>query len=453
MGYKRIKKLSYIIIISIIITTTFVPFTAEGRLKRNWSRNYGGEFHDIAHEVLVCDDGGYLLVGYSNSLGESKRYQVYVVKTNSNGYTEWMSDVGGEYSDRAFAATNTDDGGFAIAGATTSYGGRDNQDFYLVKMDGEGNLEWESNFGGDHDEIAYDVIQTRDGGYLLGGSTVTFGHRGRDWWIVKTNAAGDMEWSRYYGGDQDEVLTSVIETGEGEYVLGGYTASYGDPGFGFWSVKINEEMIDKDIEDGYDDKEGILLEEKAIIWERNIGGFLDDKIHDMIQTSDGGFAAAGETRSYTEAGSNFWLIKMNSEGEEEWNNSYGGDFFEVAHSLVETEDGTFLMAGYETSYGGVQEDIFVVEADEDGEELFRFDAGGERTDIAYSIKVVDEDTFVVAGKTRSYGAGGFSFYLIELGRPTGISMPFILGGIGIGIAALYGIRVIIKKYGYKIRPS
>lgn len=454
MAYKNIKKICYILIVSFLLTTIFIPLNVEGRLKRNWSRNYGGEFHDIAHEVLLCEDGGYLLVGHSNSLGTGKRDQVFLVKTNSNGYTEWMKDIGGEFSDKGFAATNTEDGGFAIAGSTTSYGGRDNEDFYLIKTDSEGNVEWENNFGGNHNEIAYDVIQTSDGGYLLGGTTVSFGYQGTDWWIVKTDEEGEKEWSRYYGGRQDEELKSVMETEDGNFALGGSTASFADPGFGLWALEIDEENIDEEKEgDEQTDLQGVELEKDAIIWETNIGGYLDDKIHDMIITSDGGFAAVGETSSYTDFGSNFWLVKMDSEGNEEWNNSYGGDFYEVAYSLVETHDETFLMAGYETSYGGVQEDIFLVEADEDGEELFRYDTDAERTDIAYSIVVVDEDTFAVAGATRSYGAGGYSYYLMEFGRPSDISMPFLVGAVGIGVVATYAIIKIIKKYGYKIKPS
>ncbi|MFW6040239.1 MAG: hypothetical protein ACOC85_00200 [Thermoplasmatota archaeon] len=451
MKSNRFGKVISFIIISLLITVIFVPFTAEGRLKRNWSRNYGGEYHDIAYEVLLSEDGGYLLVGYSNSVSPNKRYQVFIVKTNSNGYTEWTKDIGGDYSDRAFAATKTADGGYAIAGSTTSYGGRDNEDFYLIKIDNEGNLEWENNFGGDHNEIAYDVIQTSDGGYILVGTTVTFGHKGTDWWIVKTDANGEKEWSRYYGGQQDEACTALVETEQGDFVLGGYTASYGDPGYGLWALKIDEDKIDKEKIDEEGEMQGIELEQKAIIWETNVGGFLDDKIYDLIVTQDGGYAATGETRSYTETGSNFWLVKLDSEGKEEWNNSYGGDFEEVAYSLIQTPEETYMMAGYETSYGGVQEDIFVVEADENGDELFRYETDADRTDIAYSIIMVNEETFAVAGKTRSYGAGGFSFYLVEFGRPTEISVPYMIGSIGIGIVALYFVIKIVKKYRYKFK--
>ena len=445
--YKRWLALSLTLL---IFLTVFVPFTAEARLKSSWSRNYGGDFHDIAHEVLVTEDEGYLLAGYSNSFGPERRYQMWVVKTNSNGYTEWRRDIGGEYSDRAYAADNTEDGGFVLAGSTTSYGGRDNEDFYLVNIDGEGDVEWENNFGGDHDEIAYDVIQTSDGGYLIGGSTVTFGHRGRDWWIVRADEEGEEIWSRYYGGDQDEMISSVVETEEGNFVLGGSTASYGDPGFGFWSIEIDEEKIDEEKEeDPETGKEGVELEEEAIVWETNVGGFLDDKVHDMVLTQDGGFAAAGETRSYTELGTNFWLIKLDSEGTEQWNESYGGEFEEVAYSLIQTREGNFMMTGYETTYGGVQEDIFVVETDEEGEELFRYDTGGERTDIAYSIVEVDEDSFAVAGKTRSFGGGGFSFYLVKLGRPTGFFNLRMVGYAAVGIITAYvGIKVY-KKYRYR----
>ena len=141
-------------------------------------------------------------------------------------------------------------------------------------------------------------------------------------------------------------------------------------------------------------------------------------------------------------------MKLNSEGKEEWNESFGGEYEEVAHSLTESHEGTLLIAGYETTWGGVQEDFFIVETDENGEELFRYDTGGERTDIAYSIITVDENTFAVAGKTRSFGGGGFSFYLVEIGRPTEMSVPLVLGAVGIGVVGIYAGVKLFKKYRY-----
>ncbi len=424
MSYSRPYKIISILIVMLMITITFTPIIAEARFKRSWARTFGGEKHDIAHEVLLTEDGGYLMVGYSSSYGY--RNQVLLYKTNSNGFAEWFRVIGGEYSDRAYAATNTMDGGYAIAGSTTSYGGRDNEDFYLVKTDSEGIVEWEANFGGDHDEIAYDVIQTSDGGYLLGGSTVTFGHRGTDYWVVKTDEHGEKEWSRYFGGQQDEVCTSVLETEDGNFLIGGYTASYGDPGDGLWIIKI--------------DPEG------EPIWETNVGGYLDDRIHDMIITNDGGIAAAGDTRSFTELGSNFWLIKLNSEGIEEWNQSYGGDYYDIAYSLLQTPEGNFILAGSETSVGGVQEDIYIVETDGNGNELHSYRVSGGREDIAYSIIQVDDGEYIIAGKTQSYGEGGYSFYLVKIGRPIELTIPIILAILGISIVAIYIIKLAFNKY-------
>ncbi|MFP3872608.1 MAG: hypothetical protein ACOCTR_04105 [Candidatus Natronoplasma sp.] len=524
MKVKKAERYIALTVIAIIAITLFIPATAEGRLKESWSRNYGGEFHDVAHEVLTTEDGGFLLAGYSNSFGQYRRDQVFVVKTNSNGYTEWRREIGGEFTDRAYAAANTEDGGYILAGSTTSYGGRDNQDAYLVKIDSEGEVEWENNFGGDHNEIAYDIIQTSDEGFILVGSTVTFGHRGRDWWIVRTDSEGQKLWSRYYGGDQDETATSVVETSDGNFVVGGHTASYGDPGYGLWTIEIDEDEIDQDKEEEeMTDKEGVSLKEylfsldlaeygeylekgpinetlreefeveghdveddaelseeeerwfiskdgkklfriemdyemdlmnvyleKPVVWETNIGGFLDDKIHDLILTEDGGFAATGETRSYAQNGTDFWLVKLDPAGREEWNESYGGTYVEVAHSLIQTGEGTYMMAGYETSWGGVQEDVFVVEADQNGEELFRYETDAERTDIAYSIVQVDEKSFAVGGTTRSVGAGGYSFYLIKLGRPTGFLNIWYAAYTAVGVIVIYALWKLFKKYRYKL---
>ena len=205
------------------------------------------------------------------------------------GHTNWNKTYGGFRIEVAYSVIQTSDGGYAIAGYTTTYGAG-KHDFWLVKTDSTGNLEWSRTYGGpESNEEAYSVIQTSDGGYLIAGEK-SDGDGEEDFWLVKTDSSGNLEWSRTYGGSGGDVARSVIQTSDGGYVIAGYTNSYGAGGFDFWLVKT--------------DSSG------NIEWSRTYGGPKSDEARSVIQTLDGGYAVVGLTQSYGAGMADFWLIKI-----------------------------------------------------------------------------------------------------------------------------------------------
>ncbi len=216
-----------------------------GNLK--WNRCYGGTGDETANSVIQCDDGGYILCGYTNSLDSevtnlhkdingNKTYDIWVVKTDSIGTMEWQKTYGGSGMDYGKTIIQTKDGGYTIF-ATTDFGRNDSgyyfyDDYWLIKVDATGTIVWQQSYGGSYYDDAATMAQTKDGGYLLSGSVlsndmqVSGNHGGYDIWIVKTDSSGGIEWSKTVGGSRDDIAYSVIETKDGGVAVAGSTISY-----------------------------------------------------------------------------------------------------------------------------------------------------------------------------------------------------------------------------------
>jgi predicted secreted protein len=152
---------------------------------------YGGTGEDYARSVIQTSDNGYLLVGITNSFGVNG--DAWMVKVNSSGIMQWDKNFGGGGSEYAFAVIKTSDGGYALAAETASYGAG-GFDFWLVKVDSSGTLQWNNTYGGTGNDVAYCIVQTNDDGYALAGTTTSYGSGGDDFWIVKTDSSGNKQW-------------------------------------------------------------------------------------------------------------------------------------------------------------------------------------------------------------------------------------------------------------------
>ena len=199
----------------------------------------GGAADDWAYSVQQTADGGYIVAGYTNSFGAGD-YDFYLVKTNSQGDTLWTRTYGGSDDDWAYSVQQTADGGYIVAGYTYSFGAGDD-DFYLVKTNSQGDTLWTRTYGGSGDDEAYSVQQTADGGYIVAGYTSSFGAGSGDFYLVKTNSQGDTLWTRTYGGSGYDGAYSVQQTADGGYIVAGYTGSFGAGSDDFYLVKTNSQ--------------------------------------------------------------------------------------------------------------------------------------------------------------------------------------------------------------------
>jgi len=256
--------------------------------------------------------------------------------------------------------------------------------------------EWNKTYGGTAWDVANSLVQTGDGGYMLAGFTASYGAGGGDFWLVKTNSAGRMLWNRTYGGSDYDEAQSLIQATDGGYALAGVTRSYGAGVTDFWLVKT--------------DSDGNHL------WNRTYGGAGYDYLFSAIGTSDNGFALAGCTESYG-LGGDFWLVKTDSNGIVQWNEIYGGDGWEEARAIVQTSDGGYAIVGETDSTGAGSTDIWWVKTDADGRKRRDQTYGGVNADGACSLVQTSDGGYVIAGYTESFGYGipGYpDFWLVKI---------------------------------------
>ena len=194
----------------------------------SFAKTYGGTNYDGAFSVQHTSDGGYILAGWTDSFGAGD-WDIFLIKTDANGNIIWAKTYGGTNDDNAYSVQQTSDGGYIVAGMTWSFGAGD-WDIFLIKTDANGNIIWAKTYGGTDDEEAYSVQQTSDGGYIVAGWTTSFGAGGYDIFLIKTDANGNIIWAKTYGGTSYDNARSVQQTSDGGYIVAGYTASFGAGG-------------------------------------------------------------------------------------------------------------------------------------------------------------------------------------------------------------------------------
>jgi uncharacterized delta-60 repeat protein len=360
-----------------------------------WTRTYGGSNGDGAYSVQQTADGGYVLAGITRSFGAGG-VDFYLVKTNSQGEPLWTRTYGGSAEDTAYSVQQTADGGYVVAGRTVSFGAG-SYDFYLVKTNGQGDTLWTRTYGGSSYDEATSVQQTADGGYIVVGAGDD------DFYLVKTNPLGDTLWTRTYGGISSDWAESVQQTADGGYIVAGFTESFGAAGSDFYLVKTNP-LGDT-------------------LWTRTYGGSSYDWANSVDTTSDGGYIVAGTTESFGAGSKDFYLVKTNSLGDTLWTRTYGGSSSDGAGSVQQTADGGYIVAGYTSSFGAGMQDFYLVKTNSSGEPLWTRTYGGSSTDRAYSVQQTTDGSYVIAGFTASFGAGGYDFYLVKTGPELAADEP------------------------------
>jgi hypothetical protein len=336
-----------------------------------FERAFGGTNADFAHVVKTTSDGGYVVGGYS------------------------FSDVSGNKTSASFGAG----------------------DFWIVKLDANGNKQWDRAFGGtDFDRIA-DLQQTSDGGYILGGTSYsgisgakTTGNFGdADFWIVKLDASGAKQWEQTYGGSDRDELRALQQTTDGGYIVGGIsvsgisgnktTSNLGTNGADYWVLKL----------DVNGNKQ----------WEKTFGGLDDDDLRRVQQTSDGGYIVGGHSFSGTSGNktapargtnsSDFWVVKLDGSGNKQWDKTYGGSDSEQLFALQQTRDGGFIFggsssstnSGTKTSGNFGSHDFWIVKTDASGAVQWNASFGGSDADELYSAQQTSDGGYILAGVSYS----------------------------------------------------
>ena len=427
------KVISILILLSIGFYSSVINAQS---LAIDWQLCQGGSYDDWAMEIEPIDYGGFLTIGFSYSTDLDITFNnglsdYWVTKIDSNGMREWERNYGGSSYEDYFTTqyndilTLTADGGFIFAGTSVSNDGDINNpkggfDFWVVKCNMEGEIIWAKNFGGTKDEIASKIENTEDGGYIVVGSTnssdgdvinSTIDAINKNFWIVKLSEDGSIEWSKTYGGSNDDVPYSICESGDGSYIVTGYTFSNnGDissnNGFSdWWLIKI--------------DNIGNL------IWEKTFGGSngfvgYEEVARSIKKVNDGNFIVVGqiESNDYDVVGNHgstdVLILKMTPEGEIIWSKCYGGSSKDIGYSVNLSFDNTMLIAAESSSNDGdininsgseYGSNYWLLNIDLDGEIIWEQCFGStQEPDRAMAIKSCLDSNYIAIG--TSFMDGG-----------------------------------------------
>jgi len=306
-----------------------------------WNKRYGiSVLDETAFSVQQTSDGGYTMAGNAASYG-NEDIDVMVIKTDSNGNEVWSKTFGGEDRDRGWSLKQTADGGFIVVGVTESYGNA-NDDVWLIKIDSNGNEGWNKILGGSSDDSGHDILLTSDGGYIILGSTSSNGDNDNDFWLIKTDSNGDKQWDKTWSGADSnwyiETLgysggLSIKKTSDNGYILTGITDAYG--------ASSNDALLIKTDSNGNEQ------------WKKIFGGSGIDEAYCVNSASDGGYIIGGATESFGTSNIDGWLIKTDSSGNEQWNKTFPANQPPNPPSNPDPEDGeTDVKINVDLSWSG-----------------------------------------------------------------------------------------------------
>lgn len=383
-----------------------------------WEKALGGSGIDIGVETRRNPYGGYISIGFSDSTdgqvtGNHGANDFWLVKQKEDGSVYWQKTYGGSDNDECQSYWSQPGGGYYLAGYTYSKNGdvtfnHGGSDFWVVATNKDGGITWQKTYGGSNDDILYSAWDIGGSeGFVLAGYTksndgdVTRNQGKSDFWVVKTNPRGILQWQKTYGGSDDDKCNYIERTGDGGFILAGHTKStngditsnHGDDDY--WVLKIGSKG--------------------ELQWQKTYGGTSDDEATIIKPTNDGGYIIGGSSSSIdgdvtgNHGAADYWIVKINNTGGIQWQKTYGGSDFDFFRSLYQTNDGGYVLIGSSKSNDGDvtgnhgMSDYWVIKIDSRGNKIWEKSLGGSNEDHGMSISKGDNSPF-----TESYILNGFS---------------------------------------------
>lgn len=389
----------------------------------DWVKTFGGSNDDVAVSIVQSNDGEYAIVGSTKSTDgditdkNTSDSDYWLIKLTPGGEIVWTKTYGGSADDVATNIKITSDGGYIISGHSRSNdgdvsGNEGSHDYWVVKINSTGDIQWENNFGFSGVDQAFNVIEIKDGGYFVTGvlDVVASGGQGNEgrsglhdggvFWGIKLDSNGNSIWKRYFGGTKDDSSQDVIETSDSGFLLVGFSESIdGDitdnkGSYDFWVVKINSNG--------------------QKIWAKSFGGSETDKSYAVTKTSNGDYIIVGDTRSTDQdvtsplGNADVWIVRFNeSNGNIIWEKTYGGTEFESAKSITNLSNGKFLITGNSRSTNGNisnnigLNDAWIFIIDENGNLEYERTVGGTNLDFANHAIETTNNKLIIVGNTDS----------------------------------------------------
>jgi len=407
---RYIWKSAILVVLLIPLLLAFSIFAVSGSVDR-WVKRYGGDNGEWASGIQQTSDGGYIVAGATGSFGAEGgdwwgSTDVWVLKLDSEGKIQWEKTYALLGWDEAASVSQTGDGGYIVVGDTRSAAFAD-ADIWILKLDSEGGVQWQKTYGGESDsDWAREVQSTSDGGYIVVGGTKSFAEGDADFWLLKLDSQGNIQWQKSYGGSDWEEAWSISQIPDGGYIVTGYTESFGEGRSDVWVLKL--------------DSEGNTQ------WQKTYGGDLKDRAHAIQPTSDEGYILAGWTFSFSAVQTDFWVLKLDSDGLIQWEKTYGGDGDDQAHAIQQTSDSGYIVAGKTPSFGAGVGDVWVLKLDPQGNIQWQMTYGEDDSDTGYAVQQTSDEGYVVAGVIDSWGSGDSDLWVLKL-DPQGNILRCIFG--------------------------
>ena len=434
-----------------------------------WQKTFGGSSNDEIYSAQQTADGGYIMLGTSQSNdgevtghhGTATNYDYWIVKTDDTGAIQWQKSLGGSMDDLGYAVRQTADGGYILMGGSESADGDlsgcsiTEYDYWIIKLYSSGAIQWSTCLGGSSYNVGWSVQQTADMSYIAVGVSysndlqVTGNHGGADYWVVKVSSSGSLVWEKSLGGSGSDQGKCIQQTADGGYIVAGssmsndsqVTGNHG--GVDYWVVKLNDTG--------------------AIQWQKSLGGSGEDDGKFVRQTFDGGYIVAGGSNSTdsqvtgNHGGFDFWIVKLDSAGSVQWQRSCGGTGDEWAYSVEQTLDSGYIISGGSSSADGDvtgnhgSNDYWVLKLSKSGFKQWEKSLGGTGDDQAYAIQQTTDSGFIVGGGSSSINGditgnrGGYDYWLVKLSPCTLLSPSIVAAGAVLSTTVSYYTYQWIKN--------
>ena len=403
------KKLLFRFSIIIIHFLSFTLLNAQPSIQ--WQKCLGGDDYDIANCIQQTSDAGYIVAGYTLSkngdvVGNHGVFDFWVVKLDGSGSVQWKKTFGGSDHDLAFAIRQTKDGEYVVVGYTRSNdgdvsGNHGDKDVWVVKLGSMGELQWQKTLGSSGWDEAKSVELTTEGGIIIAGQAgsndgdVSGNHGFLDFWVVKLNSQGTIEWQKTLGGTSDDSALSIKPTTDGGYIVVGETQSNNG------DVSGNNGNVDFWV--------AKLDSIGEIEWQNALGGIGLDVASDVVETNDGfvvcGYAGSHNSGDVTghHSSLDYWIVKLNKTGDLVWQKCYGGNNFDYARNIIQTSDGNLVILGEVKSTDGDVEGnygiqmIWVLKLNPLGDIIWKKILGGTEGEGSGSIQETSDHGYILAG--------------------------------------------------------
>ena len=386
---------------------------------------FGGSKEDLGRETIELRSGGFAMVGSTQSTDgdfserNTEDWDLFLMKFSEEGEPIWTKTYGGSADDFGFSLVETQEGGFVLVGYSNSMDGdvpatKGYHDHWIIKVDATGKVLWKKSFGYSGHDHAYNVIATQDGGYFFNGfldvtassgqgntgkSAKVARHGVGEFWCHKMDTNGNIQWQRYFGGTNNDRSYDAIQTSEGNFLLVGTSES--------------DDLDVSNPKGSYDIWVVMLSPFGELLWEKSFGGSLVDEASRVIEDSFGNFRIIGNSHSSDEdisqpkGQSDVWQITIDKNGQLIRSYNFGGSEFDKGTAIGEWQRGALFIGGYSRSFDGDwvnnqgENDLFMMYLPADGNEKLSFTLGGEGQDFAYDLLVQNKGSVWVTGQSFS----------------------------------------------------